>query len=73
MKNKTTTKNLLIKIYQNPKYKGKHIITIGEKIYATKTGKAKSALLDKLLKKYPKQTPTITYIPKVDSLILIKL
>lgn len=67
------SKNLLLKIYQSPKYKGKHIIAIGGKIYATKTGKAKSELLDKLLKKYPSTTPTITYIPKVDSLILIFL
>lgn len=73
MKNKTSTQSLLIKLYQNPQYKGKHIIIIGGRVYATKTGKAKSELLDKLLKKFPKETPTITYIPKVDTLILLIL
>lgn len=68
-----TSQNLLAKIYQDPKYKGKHIIIINDKVYATKTGKAKSVLLDKLLKKYPDKTPTITFIPKVDTLILINL
>lgn len=67
---KTISKNLIAKIYKDSKYKGKHIIIIGGKIYATKTGKAKSKLLDDLLKKYPKEIPTITYIPKIDSLIL---
>ncbi|OGK12158.1 hypothetical protein A3C98_04880 [Candidatus Roizmanbacteria bacterium RIFCSPHIGHO2_02_FULL_37_15] len=64
-------KNLLLQVYDNPSYKGRHIIIIGGKVYATKTGKAKTQLLNKLLKKYPKETPTITYIPKVDSLILL--
>jgi len=73
LKKNTTLQNLLVKIYQNPKYKGKHVIIINDKIYATRTGKAKSILLEKLLKKYPDKTPTITYIPKVDTLILLKL
>jgi len=61
---------LLSKVYGNPEYKGKHIIIIGNKIYTTKTGQAKNRLLDTLLPKYPKEVPTITYIPKADSLIL---
>jgi hypothetical protein len=70
MKN-TADKNLILRIYQNPHYRGKHIIILGGKVYATRTGKAKTQLLNKLLKKYPDYTPTITYIPKVDSLILL--
>lgn len=73
MKKNITTQNLLVEIYQNPRYKGKHIIIMGGKVYATKTGKAKTKLLHELLNKHPKDTPTITYIPKVDSLILILL
>ncbi|OGK09649.1 hypothetical protein A2767_07375 [Candidatus Roizmanbacteria bacterium RIFCSPHIGHO2_01_FULL_35_10] len=64
-------KNLLLQVYDNPTYKGRHIIIMKGKVYATKTGKAKTQLLNKLLKKYPKEIPTITYIPKVDSLILL--
>lgn len=73
MKKKTDMQDLLVEVYQNPKYKGKHIVIIGDRVYAARTGKAKSLLLDKLLKKYPDQTPTITYIPRADTLILINL
>jgi hypothetical protein len=69
MTTETATKNLISKVYRNPKYKGKHIIIIGGKIYFTKSGRAGSELLEKLLKKYPKETPIITYIPKEESLI----
>ena len=72
MKSKNTTQNLLVEIYQDPYFKGKHVIVINDKAYATNTGKEKTLLLNKLLKKYPKSTPTITYIPKVDTLILIQ-
>lgn len=68
---KTAPFNLMTRAYRNPKFSGKHIVVIGGKIYATKTGRASSELLEKLLKKYPKETPLITYIPMEDSLILI--
>lgn len=64
-------KNLLVKIYQNPRYKGKHIIIIKDRVHVAKTGREASSVLAKLLKRYPKSTPTITYIPKADALILI--
>ena len=70
-KQQTVTKNLISRIYKEPKYQGKHIIIIGGKIYATKSGRASSELLEKLLKKYPKKIPTITYIPAEESLILL--
>jgi len=70
-KQRTVTENLISKIYKDPKYKGKHIIIFGGKIYATKTGRAKTEILEKLLKKYPKEIPTITYIPTEESLILL--
>ena len=73
MRKNTGSQNLLVKVYQDAKYKGKHVVIIDDQIFATRTGKAKSALLEKLLKKYPDKTPTITYIPKGDTLILIKL
>ena len=69
-KQRTATKNLISRIYKEPKYKGRHIIIIDGKIYATKTGRDSSDLLEKLLKKYPKKIPTITYIPTEESLIL---
>ena len=58
-------------IYQNPKYQGKYVVAIGRKVYSVKSGKAHSILLEKIIKKYPNQTPIVTYIPKEDTLILI--
>ncbi|MFZ5366464.1 MAG: hypothetical protein ACOZBZ_04235 [Patescibacteria group bacterium] len=68
---KTSTKTLISQAFKNPKYAGKHLVVIKGKIFATKTGKAQVSLLDKLVKKYPKETPTILYVPKADTLILL--
>lgn len=68
---KPTTDQLLSKAFKSPKYSGKHVIIIGGKVYATKTGAAASELLEKLLKKYPKEVPNITYIPSEETLILL--
>lgn len=62
---------LLNKIYRNKFYKGKHVILINGKIYTARTGLTASKMLETLLEKYPKVSPTITYIPKADTLILL--
>jgi len=67
---KQTAKITMINIMNNPTYKGKHVIVIAGKVFTAKTGKAADKLLDKLEKKYPRETPAITYIPKADALIL---
>lgn len=61
---------LLHEAYKNPKYSGKHIIIIGGKIHASRSGRRQFGLLVKLVKEYPKETPTIAYIPKENTLIL---
>jgi len=71
MKKKFNQQSLVAQAYHNPKYEGKHIIVIGGKIYATKTGMAQVELLDKLMKKYPKEKPSIAYIPDSETLILV--
>lgn len=65
------SKTLISEVYKNPKYGGKHVIIIGGKIHARKTGSAKSKLLEKLVKKYPKEKPIVAYVPKEDALILL--
>ena len=73
-KRQVSKKEILVKkIYSNPKYKGKHVVIVGGKIFSTRTGSAASKMLEKLLKKYPAKTPTLTYIPKAETLILIFL
>lgn len=59
------------KIWGNSRYAGKHVIVIGGKVYTAKTGKQASRLFDKLTRKYPGEIPSLTYVPKVESLILL--
>lgn len=60
----------MVQIMGAPTYKGKHVIVIAGKIFTAKTGAQANKLLDKLEKRYPKEIPAITYIPKTDTLIL---
>ena len=62
--------DLMFKIFSEPKYKGKHVIVLGSEIYTARTGKQAQKILEMVHKKYPSQSPSITYIPKADSLIL---
>ena len=67
---KKDKKITMIKIMSDPKYRGYHIIVVAGKVYKSKTGKGASKILDEVHKKYPKETPAITYIPDADTLIL---
>lgn len=69
-KRPSSDKQLISKVYSDSKYKGKHVVIIGGKIYAAKTGKSAAKIFRELTEKYPHQQPTITYIPKADTLIL---
>ncbi len=57
-------------IFTNPLYRGKHIVMIAGKIFTAKTGRDASRIFNKVTRKYPGKTPTITYVPKEDALIL---
>lgn len=56
-------------IYLNPKYAGKHILIAGDKVFATSDTKKASRMFDEIVKKYH-IVPTVTYIPKGNTLIL---
>lgn len=60
----------MLTILNNPRYRGKHIVVIQGKVYTANSGLQANRLLDRLEKKYPAETPAITYIPKTDTLIL---
>lgn len=60
-----------ISFYEDPKYRGKYVIIIGKEIFSTRSGRTQNELLEKLIKKYPKEKPLVTYIPKEDTLILL--
>jgi len=57
-------------ILMDSHYRGKHIVMIAGKIFTAKTGKEASKIFDRVTKRYPGKTPSITYIPKEDTLIL---
>lgn len=60
----------MLQVLNNPSYRGKHVVVIAGKVFTAKTGTEVNKVLDRLEKKYPHQTPAITYIPKTYTLIL---
>lgn len=57
-------------VITNPRYKGKHIVVVAGKVFTAKTGEKASKILEEARRKYPKETPAITYLPDADTLIL---
>ncbi|OGK09482.1 hypothetical protein A2767_04100 [Candidatus Roizmanbacteria bacterium RIFCSPHIGHO2_01_FULL_35_10] len=57
-------------VMNNPQYRGYHVVVIAGKVFKAKTGSKASKILDEVHKKYPRETPDITYIPDADTLIL---
>ena len=60
----------MVTVMSDPQYRGKHIIAVADKVFTAKTGEGASQILAKVRKKYPDQTPAVTYIPDADALIL---
>ena len=60
-----------LKFFSSPKYKGKHLVIVKGKVFTAKTGQEASKIFKEVIKKYPQEKPTITYVPKEDALILI--
>ncbi len=57
-------------IIADPRYKGRHVIVIAGRVFTAETGKEATKVLAEVEKKYPREIPAITYIPKADTLIL---
>ncbi len=64
------TKVSMMNIFENPRYRGKHVILAAGKIYTAKTGEGASEIIKKIREKYPHVTPEVAYLPKEHSLIL---
>lgn len=71
VKQKTSSLSRVTKIFQDPKLKGKHVIMIGGHVFTARTGKEAVKIFNKVTKDYPGEQPTVTYIPKAESLILV--
>jgi hypothetical protein len=57
-------------IFKNPRYRGKHVILVGGRVFTAKTGDGAAEILRKVRKQYPNVTPEVAYLPKAHSLIL---
>lgn len=57
-------------IFSNPRYRGKHVVLIANKIFTAKTGPGVSQIIDKVRIKYPNEIPEVAYLPKARTLIL---
>ncbi|MGH7772892.1 MAG: hypothetical protein ACREQA_11745 [Candidatus Binatia bacterium] len=62
--------SLIAKVYTNPRYRGKRVIIIHGKAFPSPGGVTGFRKLKLLLKRYPRETPTIVYVPKAETLIL---
>lgn len=67
---KRKKKRTMADVFANPRFRGKHVVLVANKIFTAKTGQGAAKILDKVFKKYPKETPEIAYLPKSHSLIL---
>jgi len=59
------------KVMDDPRYRGYHVIVVAGKVFKARTGQGASKILRQIRKDYPGEISAITYIPDVDSLILI--
>ncbi len=67
----TVTASLIAKVYANPRYRGKRVVIIHGSIFPSAGGRPGFRKLQALLKQYPREVPTIVYVPKADTLILL--
>lgn len=50
-------------VFSNPRFRGKHVILVAGKVFTAETGQGAAKILEKVLKKYPKETPEVAYLP----------
>ncbi|MBI4999479.1 hypothetical protein HZB97_01765 [Candidatus Gottesmanbacteria bacterium] len=64
---------LIISASKNPKYQGREVVIVGNKMHilSTKNIQARVRLLTSLVKKCPGATPMVAYIPRENTLILV--
>lgn len=62
---------LISQVYADPRYRGKKVILVGETIVPTAWGSSSVKRLKALLRDHPGETPTIVYVPKAETLILV--
>jgi len=66
-----TNTRLIAKVYASPRYRGKRVVIIHGKVFPAPSGRSGFRTLKALLKRYPADVPTIVYVPKAETLILV--
>ena len=61
---------LLRRVAANPRYRGKHLVVVGGKIFVARSAAEAPRLFDRVTHTHRRATPTLVYIPKADALIL---
>lgn len=54
------------------RYRGKHVVVIGDEVHVLPYDEQEAdRLFEKLEKEYPEETPTLLFVPKEESYILL--
>ena len=61
---------VLERVYANPRYRGKHLIVVGDKVFVARSAAEAPRLFDRVTRAHPGVTPTLIYVPQADALIL---
>jgi len=61
---------ILSALFSDPKYQGKHVIVIGNKIFTANTGTMAAKIFDEQVKQHPKVRPLTSCVPTNNTLIL---
>lgn len=71
MKARTSkTSRFLRRLAANPRYRGKHLIVVEDKVFVARSAAEAPRLFDRVTRRHRQSTPTLLYIPKADALIL---
>ncbi len=69
-KTKKDGHRLLVQIYANPRYRGKHVIVVNEKVFVARSAADAPRLFDRVTRAHPRSIPTLVYVPQADALVL---
>jgi len=70
MKKHKDGRHLLKRVYTNPRYRGKHLIIIGNEVFVARSAADAPRLFERVMRSHPHTTPTLAYVPQADTLIL---
>ena len=70
MKKAKNGRHILERVYADSRYRGKHLIIVGSKVFVARSAAAAPRLFDRVVRTHPRTTPTLVYVPRADALVL---